>query len=155
VEFRGDVGTRKETTELAIVRLIKPSRRLVVVQMQGDVSLQEFIDYGKRLHADASFHPDFDVFVHIPETANPLFTQKNFDELISLKVVNRTSKRAYVVSKDFHFGFLRMYEGHRKREDENNFWVFRDVRKALEWLNTGRRGDDILILEDLRLPEPQ
>jgi UDP-N-acetylglucosamine 2-epimerase len=132
---------------------VHPMRRLILGQMKNSVSKQEIFDAVEYVKTDKTFNPDFDIFMHVYGDTKPTFSEKQFAELASIRVVHPGAKRAYLVHKDYHFGFLRMYEAYREAEEENNFCVFRDMQKALQWINTRRSGNDILTSDDVMLPE--
>jgi hypothetical protein len=134
---------------------VYPSRRLILGLMKGSVSQQDILAAVANLQAEKTFSPDFDFFVHVHANVVFTFTAKHFGNLISMNVANRTSKRAYLVYNDLHFGSLRMYEAYRRAEDENNFGVFRDIDASLLWINTERRGNDILTRDELMIPAEQ
>jgi hypothetical protein len=121
--------------------------RLILGSLQGNITFQDFVTGYEKLRADNHYNPDYDVFTFVLPDANALFDSKQFHQLSSLELVNRQAKRIYYTYQDYHFGFLRMYEGYRKTEDEHNFCVYRDLSKALQWLNETRSDGDVVTLD--------
>ena len=113
---------------------IDRSRGVVHVERWGELSRDEIVDSYRAIRADERFEPGFRQLSDMRGVLGCDLDGEAVRELSELKVFDRCSRRAFVVSTDVSFGVLRMYQAWAEL-GERVVHVFRDPREAERWLS--------------------
>ena len=111
---------------------IDPQRRIVFSTTHGVGSAREFMAHQQQLRDDPLFAPDFHQLYDLRNLENHDATTTDLQRLAAQSAFGAGSRRAFVVSKDVHFGMVRMFE--LMREGGDHIMVFRDMAEARRWL---------------------
>jgi len=115
--------------------IIDAERHVVFSRGIGVFTHAEYLAHISRLEREVLFRPEFNQVVDCRLITKMDFTGDQLADLASKSVFAKSSRRAFVVSSDLHFGLSRVlatYLALRKSEETNVFW---DMREALSWLN--------------------
>jgi hypothetical protein len=88
----------------------------------------------KALGQDPRFRPEFNHLVDCRQFEVMDLTAAQLQEMGSRSLFAKTSKRAFVVSSDLHYGLSRMFATYREISSGQTTMVFRDMREAIAWL---------------------
>ena len=128
---------------------IKKEQGIIVSKHEGNISDRELVDVYKALFQDPSLRKGYRKLVDLRSSKS---TERSMAALIEVADMvkqyysgsTETTKTAIVASHDLYFGLARTYEL-ISDEYPDEIMVFRDVDKALEWLDVGPD-----VLEDIR-----
>jgi hypothetical protein len=110
---------------------------LLVIRFWGAIPFDEETEAVEATLSDPQLQPDLRILADRSDavvTSTPEQMRRHID--VVGKHVERlgTPKVANVVSADFDFGMVRMYEMMADDELTHQFRVFRDLEEACEWL---------------------
>jgi len=121
--------------------LIDTDRRLVVSRGTGTFRYADFVQHMKSLSADPRFKPEFDHVVDSRKFEQFDVTGAQIQEMGSQSIFAASSKRAFVVSCELHFGLGRMFATHREARLGQTTTVFRELPDAIKWLGLPEDND--------------
>lgn len=111
-------------------------RRLVRVRRWGDVDAGEIAESYARIAADPRFLPVFNQLADLTGMEHLELTGDAIRDLSRIRLFGQGTRRAFVVSRDLHFGLLRVFEAHAEMSGQE-VEVFRDPAAAERWLEAG------------------
>jgi len=114
---------------------INAERHVVFSRGIGVFTHAEFLEHISRLQREVLFRPEFDQIVDCRLITKVDITGEQLAALASRSVFAESSRRAFVVSSDLHFGLSRMLAMFLEIEKGQQTRVFRDMREALSWLS--------------------
>jgi hypothetical protein len=121
--------------------LIDTERRLVVSRGTGTFRYADFLEHMEKLGLDSRFKPEFDHVVDCQEFELMDLSVAQVRDMGSQSNFAASSRRAFVVSSDLHFGLGRMFAAFREVNCGQVTMVFRDMREATDWLELPRDYD--------------
>jgi hypothetical protein len=128
--------------------LIDTDRRLVISRGTGTFRYADFVEHMEKLGLDPRFRPEFDHVVDCRKFELLDLTATQIQDVGSQSIFAATSRRAFVVSSELHFGLGRMFASFREGKCGQVTMVFRDMREATAWLELPQ-GYDPSSLESL------
>ena len=120
---------------------IDKKARIRFHQISGDVTLDEIMSTLRQLYASADFDADLNV---LWDWRSANVGAISFEEAKYISDfaghhwgTSGTSRAAFVVARDEHYGLARMFELLLDSRSSSKVMVFRDLEKALTWLAEG------------------
>jgi hypothetical protein len=123
---------------------IDKKHKLVIGSGKGIVTKQEMLEYLQAIKEDKDFDPSFDFIEETNDVTEIRISSTELQELARIIIFNKESRRARIAANDLFFAISRMYEAYRDLQHTDNFCVFRTRKDALQWINQGRKGEEIL-----------
>ena len=114
--------------------LIDTERRLVISRGTGTFRYADFLEHMEKLGPDPRFRPQFDHVVDCRKFELVDLAFKQVEEMGRQSIFAATSRRAFIVSSDLHFGLGRMFAVFREMQCGQVSMVFRDMREGAAWL---------------------
>jgi hypothetical protein len=114
--------------------VIDTERRRVISRAWGVLSEEELIAHYRAIAADLSFDPTFSQIADLREVTGFALSSSAVRREASMRVFDRTARRALVATSDIAFGLSRMYAS-EAYDVSPSTEVFRDMADAEEWLN--------------------
>lgn len=120
---------------------IKKEQGIVVSKHEGNISDKELVDVYTALYQDPDFRKNYSKLVDLrssKSTERSMGALKEVADMVKQYHSKRSerTKTAIVAPHDLYFGLARTYEL-ISDESPEEVMVFRDVDKALEWLDVG------------------
>jgi hypothetical protein len=113
--------------------VIDPDRQLVVSKLWGAVTEDEVHDHNRKLRTDHAFDPSYRQLVDLTGLTEIIVSAKMIRQTSLDQFFNPGVPRAFVASSDAAFGMARMY-ALQAESGGQTIEIFRDLRKAEEWL---------------------
>src|SRR5262245_39706735 len=114
--------------------IIDTNRRLVISCGTGTFRYADFLEHMAKLRSDPRFKAEFDHVVDCRKFEVLDLTATQIQQMGSRSIFAATSRRAFVVSSDVHFGLGRMFATFREANRGQITMVFRDMLEATTWL---------------------
>ena len=114
--------------------IIDTERRLVISRGTGTFRYADFLEHMEKLRPDPRFRPEFDHVVDCRKFELVDLAFKQVEEMGRQSIFAATSRRAFIVSSDLHFGLGRMFAVFREMECGQVTMVFRDMLEVTAWL---------------------
>jgi hypothetical protein len=114
--------------------LIDTDRRVVISRGTGTFRYADFLEHMEKLGSDLRFRPEFDHVVDCRKFELLDLTAMQVQDMGSQSIFAVTSRRAFVVSSDLHFGLSRMFAAFREVKCGQITMVFREMREVTAWL---------------------
>jgi hypothetical protein len=118
---------------LPISYAIDQKQKLVVSRLWGTVTEDEIHGHNSNLRSDPDFVPNYRQLVDMTAVKGPLVSSKTINETSLDQFFSPGTRRAFVATDDGVFGLARMF-ALRAEGLGQVIEVFRDLRKAQEWL---------------------
>jgi hypothetical protein len=119
--------------------VIDANRHLVVTTATGDLTGDEGLACCLHLREQADFDPAFNQLIDFTQATRFDATSAQLRTIASQPLFSVSSKRAIVATNPTIFGLARMFESFRRVSDlGEHVMVFRDMREALNWLDTAQ-----------------
>ena len=112
---------------------IDPVQKLVTTTLWGVVTDDEVLDHNRRLRTDPAFDPGYRQLAHMTAITESRVTTNLINETSADQFFNPGTRRAFVATSDSIFGMARKYALQAEAIGQT-IQVFRDLRKAEEWL---------------------
>lgn len=122
---------------------IDPARSLVLSRGWGVLTSAELLRHVRSLAADPRFKSHFRQLADLREVTEIRVTAAAIREVAGLNPFGSGARRALAVGSDVVFGMARMYQI-LTDQSPDEFEVFRDLDRALEWLGVHESKPDIL-----------
>ncbi len=131
---------------MAYTYSIEIDQSLVRIELTGKFDMDKFREFFTRLlHAD-EYKPGFHVLCDARKLDFTRMSSYDISELVqldkSVAVLRGNGKTAFVVRDDLQFGLSRMVEIQHDRDAGNTMVIFRDMEKALSWLEKNASSRD-------------
>lgn len=114
---------------------IDPLKRLVVLELEGELTQEDLIEWNEALAAHPDFCADYRQLAIVDDNIVSSVTAsflRGYAQGRSL--FSKSSKRAFVISADVSFEMARMFEL-SKNDEAGTIVVFRKLEDALAWLD--------------------
>jgi hypothetical protein len=118
---------------LPVTYTIDPERRVVLSEVTGLVTAEDFLEQGKRLAEDPAFDATFDQILDLRGATQVEMPTPALKGMAGLRLFGSGSRRALVAERDLTFGLARMYESLRADAPES-IKTFRTMEEARSWL---------------------
>ena len=115
--------------------LIDTDHRVVISRGTGTFCHADFLEHMKALGADPRFQPEFNHMVDSRKFDAFDVTVEQIQEMGGQSIFAATSRRAFLVSSDLHYGLGRMFASYREVKRGQMTMVFREIREAIAWLS--------------------
>ena len=114
---------------------------IVLSQLSGRCTMEDVLDFRRRLHADPAYHPGMPVLIDARELTQvlPIRELHQLADEVRHGSLQDSGRRAIVTNSDLVTDRIRMFGGYAGGDYE--YRVFTDVAGALAWL-TGPAGSD-------------
>lgn len=134
---------------MPITYTIRKNEGFVVAKHEGLVSDQELLDTYRQLYNDPDYQLGFKKLVDLRATESmerSADALQDIAQLIKSRYAGSSErfKTAIVAPRDLSYGLARIYEVYSEETPQETM-VFRDLQKALDWLELS--ADDILDLQ--------
>ena len=106
---------------------------LVRVRRWGFLTEAEIMASYAEIADDPRFVRGFDQLTDMRDAEGCDLTSESLQDLGRLAVFERGSKRAFIASRDLHFGLLRIFQAYSDLADQQ-VHVCRDQDEAADWL---------------------
>jgi hypothetical protein len=116
-------------------------RRMVFSIGTGVLRFADLREHMERLLREPDFCPEFNQLLDFRHATDVVITTEEIILLAARKVFSPTSRRAFVVTTDLHFGLVRMFGSYREFAGEQGIKIFREMPPALEWLSLTEAAD--------------
>ncbi|BCS98998.1 hypothetical protein DSLASN_46300 [Desulfoluna limicola] len=117
--------------------LILPQYQLILNWNRGDTSINECMEYTRKIQQDPDHSPDFDVITDVTQLQRA-YTSQEIWQMVhhskSYRPGTRPKKNAIIAPSNRTYGTSRMYEQLANGFSPYETAVFRDWTSALEWL---------------------
>lgn len=120
---------------MPVTYAIDPKQKLVTTTLWGVVTEEEVLDHNRRLRTDPAFDPGYRQLVHMTEITESRVSTNMINETSADQFFTPGTRRAFVASTDSIFGMARKFALQAEAGGQT-IEVFRDLRKAEEWLNS-------------------
>jgi hypothetical protein len=108
-------------------------KRLTLVRGSGELNEQEILEFVDALISDPDFDPSYHFLGDLTATTKMDVSSDTIQRLARMEMFTEDSKRAYVATRRFVFGLLRMMEL-TANDPAGNVKVFADLAEARAWL---------------------
>jgi hypothetical protein len=107
-------------------------------EVSGSLTLDELLSTLREIYSQPDFDPDLNVLWDLRNSTVEAFAfeeaKYTADFVGDHWGVSGSSRAAFVVSKDEHYGLARMYEQLLRSRSSSKVMVFRDFDEAVSWL---------------------
>lgn len=142
-----DVATIGEATMSHRIRF-DADHRLFVIEVDGRISLNEFHEIMRSITSSTEAPPDTNALWDLRKLDFAPIDAEFWKGILTIRLrfpERGTARLAHVVSGEFAFGMLRMYEiyaGLNAQEAKQKIGVFGSIEEAQEWLAAGASEPD-------------
>ena len=113
---------------------IDPKRRVVTVEVEGDLTNADLLEASAQLRDDPDFNPDCMQLVDLRSAKDAGVTAGGVNKLVKESpLFSPKSRRAIVVSTDLGHWMVRLFKVLRD-EEAGVIQIFRDIDEARRWL---------------------
>ena len=120
---------------------IDAEKGMVFSMARGEFSCADALDHMDRLTRHPAFKPGFNQLMDFRLATTSTLTHGDVVMLAERTIFSPQSRRAFVVSADWQFGYSRMFGTLRDGKGETGIMTFRDVKDALAWLSLESEPD--------------
>jgi len=113
--------------------VIDPNRQLVTTRLWGVVTEEEVRAHNRKLRTDPAFDPSYRQLADMTAITESRVGTSLINETSADQFFNPGTRRAFVASTDANFGMARKFALQAEAGGQT-IEVFRDLRKAEEWL---------------------
>ncbi len=99
------------------------------------------LSHMQRLQSHPDFRPEYDQLFDFREVPDLAVTLEELRDLATRAIFSASSRRAFVVQSDLHFGMGRVFGTYRELEGEPSIVVFREIKQALALLSLNGEPD--------------
>jgi hypothetical protein len=113
---------------------IDKQKRLVVATAWGVCTIDDVLQFRKRVLSDRDFDPSFAQLADLTHITKVEMTPDEIRMIAAVSPFSSNSRRAIVAQDHIVFGFSKMFGILRGLRGEKLLRVFRDRSEAMEWL---------------------
>jgi hypothetical protein len=114
---------------------IDAERHIVFSKATGVLGRSEALDHMDRLERNPDFRSDFNQLFDFRSVTAVQLSHEEIKVLATRTIFHPSSRRAFVVARDFDFGIGRVFGTYRDLAGEPGVAVFREMKEALSWLS--------------------
>ncbi len=114
--------------------VIDKQRRLVITRAWGICTVEDALEFRRRILADKDFDPNFAQLADFTGVTGIEITPGEVRMLAWVTPFSPDSRRAIVAENPVAFGFSRIYETLRGLRGDQHVRVFRNREEALAWI---------------------
>jgi hypothetical protein len=112
---------------------IDPKKKLVTTRLSGVVTEDEVLSHNRRLRTDPAFDPSYRQLTEMTAITESRVSTNLINETSADQFFKPGTRRAFVATVDAIFGMARKFALQAEASGQT-IEVFRDLRKAEEWL---------------------
>jgi hypothetical protein len=117
---------------------IDKTENLRMHKLSGPLAAKDVLEALRGVYSSPEFEPDTNVLWDVRDASVLSMSSSDVQEVSELVAkhwgTGGTSRAALVVSKDFEFGLMKMYQVYLESRISTEVRVFRDIDEALEWV---------------------